>query len=179
MIIHNPENISLGSDIWIFAYSVLTAGPRKEASHVFGASQKVHNQSTRSGGASLVIGNEVQIGLYNVLNATAGLSIGDRVTLSARVSIYSSTHIANDPDDPGRRVGANGMTKSIPVFSKARVISIGEGAWLGLNVSVVCASIGAHCFVKSGSIVSKDQPMNSVVAGQPAVVLGERYSVND
>lgn len=50
-------------------------------------------------------------------------------------------------------------------------ITIGEDCWLGGSV-VVCpgVTIGNRCIVAAGSVVTKDVPDDSLVAGVPAVV---------
>ncbi len=50
-------------------------------------------------------------------------------------------------------------------------ITIGEDCWLGGNV-VVCpgVTIGNRCIIAAGSVVTKDIPDDSLVAGVPAVV---------
>jgi len=156
VIFHNPANIEIGDNVWIFAHSVLTAPFSDPA-------------AKRSGGKNepprklLTIGDEVQVGLFSILNGTGGLEIGNCVTLSARVTIYSATHLPRDPDNPGQRVGANGMVKSRPVFSREEPVVIGAGAWLGLGVNLICASVGENAFVKAGATVTRDVAPNCEV----------------
>ncbi len=147
VIFQYPEQIEMGNNVWIMPYSVLTA-PAPEADK---------SVDGRSGGV-LRIGNEVQVGAYNLINGTGGLSIGNCVTLSARVSIYSATHLPRNPDDPTQEVGSNGMVRHLPVFSKQGPISIGDGAWLGLHTAVICCNVGAQGFVTSGTILARDLP---------------------
>ena len=180
VILQNPENIIIGDDVWIFSHSVLTApGPHEDRlsgnKRVIARDDPTRGHDDERTAPHLRIGNEVQVGLYNVLNGIGGLEIGDCVTLSARVSIYSATHMAHNPDDPSMRVGANGMVRSRPVFSMKRPLRIGDGAWLGLGVSVICASVGDDAFVHSGSLVAHDVAANTIVSGSPAVYVRERF----
>ena len=150
VIFHNPGQIEIGDNVWIMAYSVLTA-PAGDPTGL-NECKNISDNSHRV----LKIGDEVQVGLYNVINATGGLTICDCVTLSARVSIYSATHLPRNPDDFAAQVGCNGMVRRYPVFSKQRSITIGEGAWLGLHSVVICCDVGAHAFVTSGTILARD-----------------------
>jgi acetyltransferase-like isoleucine patch superfamily enzyme len=180
VIFQNPENIFIGDDVWIFSHSVLTAPNSRDVElndnkHVMQVASDEADASVHC----LRIGNEVQIGLYSVLNGVGGLEIGDCVTLSANVAIYSATHVAYSPADRMARVGANGMVRSLPVFSKQRAIRIGDGVWLGLSVCVICAEIGRDAFIHSGAVVASDVAPNTVAAGNPVVSLRKRYVVAD
>lgn len=157
---HNPGQIEIGTNVWIMAYSVLTAPAAGQAED-----DARKNISGTSGGL-LKIGDEVQVGLYNVLNANGGLTIGDCATLSARVTIYSATHLPRDPEDPAQKVGCNGMVRRRPVHSMQRPVTIGEGAWLGLNTTVICADVGADAFVKTGALVTRDLPAGQELDAQ-------------
>jgi acetyltransferase-like isoleucine patch superfamily enzyme len=176
VIFQNLENIEIGDDVWIFSHSVLTApGPEENRPSDNKRIIQATGDSVSEPAARLRIGNEVQVGLYNVLNGIGGLEIGNCATLSARVSVYSATHLAYNPNDRAMRVGANGMVRSRPVFSKKRSIRIGDGAWLGLGVSVICASVGDDAFVHSGALVLDDVAANTIASGQPAAPLRERH----
>ena len=147
VIFNYPEQMEFGEDVWIMPYSILVApAPTSKSKH------------SKTQTLGLKIGNQVQIGAFNLINATGGMSIGNYVTFSARVSIYSATHLPQDPEDLTKHVGSNGMIKDLPVFSESKELYIGDGAWLGLHSAVICADIGEHSFVTSGCIVSKDLP---------------------
>jgi len=157
VIFHNPENIIIGNNVWIHSYSIITA-PSNDQNNI--ASNKTMIGEDHKN--IVEIGDEVQIGLFNVINGIGGLSIGNCVTLSAYVSIYSATHLPNNPNDYSMKVGNNGMVSSRPVFSKQSNIIIGQGAWLGLGVMLICASIGNDSFIKSATIVTKNIKENAV-----------------
>ena len=152
VIFHYPEQIEIGNNVWIMSYSVLTAPAPGQA-----ASDSDRGVVGHSGGI-LRIGDEVQVGAYNVLNGTGGLSIGDCVTLSARVSIYSATHLPFNAKNLSEKVGCNCMDRRLPVFSKQKPVCIGYGAWLGLHTAVICCDVGEHAFVTSGTILAHDLP---------------------
>ena len=60
------------------------------------------------------------------------------------------------------------MNQPVKVLRKVR---IGEGSWLGENVSVCGASIGKHCVIGANSVVTKDIPDYCVAVGSPAKVV--------
>ena len=150
VIFHHPEHIEIGNNVWIMPYSIITAYPEIQkiykGNKIFKKIKKV----------TVKIGNQVQIGSFNIINGAGGVEIEDYVTLSARVSIYSATHLPRNPNDKKMKVGCNGMIKELPVFSKKSKVLIGNGAWLGLNTVVLCCSIGSHAFVSSGSVLKDD-----------------------
>jgi acetyltransferase-like isoleucine patch superfamily enzyme len=157
VIFQFPEQIEIGNDVWIMPYAVLTAPAPGQA--VSDAAKGVEGAS----GGLLRIGDEVQVGAYNLLNGTGGLTIGDCVTLSARVSIYSATHLPRNPDDSTMEVGCNGMVRRLPMFSKQGPVTIGHGAWLGLHTAVICCDVGAQGFVTSGTILTRDLPAGTQI----------------
>lgn len=162
VVFHYPEQIAIGDNVWIMPYAVLTAPAPGQAASDAGTSRR-----------RLKIGNEVQIGAFNVLNGTGGLEIGDCATLSARVSVYSATHLPRNPDDPAQEVGCNVMVRSLPVHAKAGLVSIGEGAWLGLHTAVICCNIGRHGFVTSGTVLTRD--LGDGLQARPDGSLRPRY----
>ena len=59
-------------------------------------------------------------------------------------------------------------------YEKALPITIEDNCWLGGNVSIMPGvTIGTGCVIAAGSIVTKDMPKNSLVAGVPARVKKE------
>ncbi len=56
---------------------------------------------------------------------------------------------------------------------------IGKGVTVGMNATVMGrVHIGDFCLIGAGSVVTKDVPPNSIVAGNPARVLRERGELN-
>lgn len=57
-------------------------------------------------------------------------------------------------------------------------IVIGDDAWIGANVTILpgCTRIGVGAVVGAGSVVTKDVPDFTIVAGNPAKTIGDRLS---
>ena len=56
-------------------------------------------------------------------------------------------------------------------------VTVGEGSWLGENVSVIGASVGRNSVIGANSVVIKDIPDYCVAVGAPAVVIKHYDSV--
>jgi maltose O-acetyltransferase len=109
--------------------------------------------------ARLQIGRDCSIDAECMLELSARLQIGDRVTLEPGVMILTSTH---ELDFPQHRAG-----KII-----ASPVSIGDGAWLrARSIVLPGVKIGAGAVVEVGSVVNKDVEANTRVGGSPAVKL--------
>ena len=51
-------------------------------------------------------------------------------------------------------------------------VVIGDDVWIGANAVILPGvTIGRHCVVAAGAVVTKDVPDNTVVAGVPAKVI--------
>lgn len=177
VIIQNPESIEIGSDVWILPYSILTGRGREP----IGQNRVIRARARRddgSGQSSLIlkIGNQTSIGAYNIIHGYGGLSIGNRVTTSARVSIYSFSHAPSDPDNPSTVTYANSMVDDAPVACIVSPIIVEDGVWLGLGTSVFAGRIEENTFVAAHSLVAGDLARNSYAAGNPAKRLKERFA---
>ena len=54
-------------------------------------------------------------------------------------------------------------------------VTIGDFVWCGLNVTILPGvNIGDRVIVGAGSVVTKSIPAGSIVAGNPAKIIGRR-----
>ena len=107
-------------------------------------------------GASLTIGNWVLINQGVSVVALDSIHIGDHTLISDNVTIYDSMHHCIVP-------GEDTLTAPVVI---GRNCFIGNGAIVMPGVS-----IGDNVVVGARSVVTKDIPANSIVAGAPAKVL--------
>ena len=112
-------------------------------------------------------GHETSIGNYTAINRNcyldgrAGLRIGNRVSISPEVFILSLTH-----DVQSRKFLAVGSE-----------VKIEDYVWIGARAMIMPGvTLGTGSVVGAGSVVTKSIPPYTIVAGVPAVKIGERSS---
>jgi maltose O-acetyltransferase len=115
-------------------------------------------------------GRHVTLGDRCVINTGTsifGADIGADVMLGPEVLILCRNHSFDDLDRP-MRAQDDGPVE-LPV--------IGAGAWVGARVIVLPGRrIGENAIVGAGAVVSRDVEPYSIVAGNPATVIGSRLS---
>jgi len=121
--------------------------------------------TVNNGVGKVQIGNKTRIGIGSVL--IGPVSIGDDVRLAQNVVITALNHNYQNIAMPISEQGV-----------KAEQIYIGDETWIGAN-SVILPGvfIGKHCVVAAGSIVTRNVPSYSLVAGNPARII-KQYSPN-
>ena len=61
---------------------------------------------------------------------------------------------------------------------KTAIVTIGDDSWIGANAVITSGvTLGKHVVVAAGSVVTKDVPDYSIVAGNPARIL-KQYNSN-
>lgn len=124
-------------------------------------------------GASVKIGARVFVGASNLVCARE-IEIGDDVLISWGCTIVD--HNSHSLAWPGRARDVENWFLGAKDWSavKAAPIKIGSKAWLGFNVSVLKGvTIGEGAVVGACSVVTRDVPPYTVVAGNPAKVIRE------
>ncbi|VXC55325.1 conserved hypothetical protein [Sphingomonas sp. 8AM] len=115
----------------------------------------------RINGFGLRIGNRVFINRSCYFDLSAPISLGDNVVVGHHTQFVTADH---DDGGPERRAG--------PV--KRQSIVVEDGAWIGCRCVILPGvTIGHGSIVAAGSIVRKDVPPNTKVAGVPAVPKGQ------
>lgn len=109
----------------------------------------------------LKIGSNVYVGRYAHIVSVHSVVICDNVLIADKVYISDNLHEFSRIDMP---------IKDQPVLFK-NTVTIHEGAWLGENVCIIGASVGKNSVVAANSVVTKDVPDYTVVAGTPARII--------
>lgn len=112
----------------------------------------------------LIFGDNVSIHPLCYIDATGGISIGDDVSIAHAVTIMSTSHTFQSLEEPIRDQDA---TSALTIIE--------NDCWVGAQ-SVILAGVrvGAGSVVAANSVVTRDVPPHSVVAGSPAKVVKSR-----
>jgi acetyltransferase-like isoleucine patch superfamily enzyme len=157
-ILVNPWIHKKGKGVIIRSRTRLDVFPFNE--FTVGSNSIIEDFSTINNGLGAVkIGSHVTIGLSNVI--IGPVTIGDHVILAQNIVVSGLNHGYQNIE--------------IPIYRQkctTAEINIGEESWIGANAVITAGvRIGKHAVVAAGSIVTKDVPAYSVVAGNPAKVI--------
>jgi acetyltransferase-like isoleucine patch superfamily enzyme len=110
------------------------------------------------GPQSVYLDDEVSINPFVHIWGNGEVRVGRRTIISSHVAITSLTH---DPDAP---------VLSDTLLAKPVIIE--HDAWVGAHAIILPGvRIGAHAVVAAGSLVRKDVPPYTIVAGVPAAAI--------
>lgn len=116
----------------------------------------VPTELTAQAGAQIKIGNSTMINYGCIINASKSVKVGDRCQLGYYVVILDSAMHRLEME-----------LRHAPPESKAVIIE--DDVWIGTRAIILPGvRIGKGSVVASGSIVTKDVPPFTVVAGVPA-----------
>lgn len=106
------------------------------------------------------IGDGTWIGPFCLIDGSGGLTIGRSCDISSGVHIY--THSTS------RR-----CTSDRAVETDRASVEIGDCTFLGANAVVLMGvTIGSHCVVGAGAVVTRNLPDYSCALGVPARIVG-------
>ena len=114
-------------------------------------------------GQNVNVGNNVKIGDFCKIQNN--VSIYEGVTLEDYVFCGPSMVFTNilDPRCKYPQVGSQYYLKTL----------VKEGASIGANATIVCGiTLGKHCMIGAGAVVTKDVPDFALIAGVPGKIIG-------
>jgi len=114
-------------------------------------------------GQNINVANNVHIGDYCKIQNN--VSIYEGVTLEDYVFCGPSMVFTNilDPRCKYPQVGAEYYVKTL----------VKEGVSIGANATIVCGhTLGRHCMIGAGTVVTKDVPDFALVVGNPGRIIG-------
>lgn len=123
----------------------------------------VHGNFTAVVPRNIVIGKNVAINHGVFLLGQTRIAIGDNVVLSARAMLI----------DGGLGIDTARPTVDLP--HEGEPITIEDGAWIGAGSIILAGvTVGRDSIVGAGSVVTRNVPPGTIVAGNPARPLRRR-----
>jgi len=133
----------------------------------------------------ITLGNGVFVGRGTIIYCKNGnITLGERVSISSSCTLFSSNELNIGA---GTLIGAYSyllsggeydINSDMPFIDQDGMqtngpLSVGKNCWLATRVTVLDAagSIGDHCVVGAGAVVTKPLPHHSVSTGIPARVV--------
>lgn len=108
-----------------------------------------------------VIGKNCKISSHSFI--CEGVQIKDNVFIGHNVSFIN--------DKYPRAVNPDGSIKNDKDWKVVKIV-VEKGASIGTSAAILCGvSIGENSIVGAGSVVTKDIPSNTIVAGNPAKII--------
>lgn len=114
----------------------------------------------RLGGGRLILEDNAQINAHCFLLNIDTIKIGKNSTLAYQTTVLTSAN----PNYPYNKLSELYPPMHAPVV-------IGDDVWVGARAVILPGvTIGNNVVIAAGSVVTKDIPDNSLVAGVPAVI---------
>ena len=111
-----------------------------------------------AGGDEIRVGRNVFVNQNCTFYDLGGLEIGDDVMIGPNVSLITAGH----PVEPSQRRNA----------TIGKPIVIEKNVWIAAGATVIGGvTVGENSVVAAGSVVTRDVPPNTLVAGNPASVI--------
>lgn len=137
----------------------------------FGNNVSIHNNTIidctggiRSIGEGLIIGDNVGISPNCFIQVRGTVKIGNNVLFGPGVKLFSESHNFENPD---KFINEQGETRKGVIIEK--------GVWVGSDVTILDGvTIGDNAVIAAKSLINRDVPPFSIVAGIPAKVIKYR-----
>lgn len=118
----------------------------------------------------IIIGNNVMLTDYIQISAINKVVLGDNLLVGQNVYISDNSHGNADETAIGIAPIKRSLTSKGPVI-------IGKNVWIGRGAVILSGvTVGDNAIVGANSVVTRDVPANSVVAGSPAKII--KYLAN-
>jgi len=122
-----------------------------------------HGCVIRTCTGTIRMGNQTRVGYGCIMHGLGGITIGDHVLLSPRVSIYAQNHgIKRDALIAEQEQSALG-------------VAIEDDVWVGANAIILDGvTIRQGAVIGAGAVVTRNVPPYEIWTGNPARRIGKR-----
>ncbi|MCF8297954.1 MAG: hypothetical protein K9J13_10455 [Saprospiraceae bacterium] len=181
--VYLSPDIKIGTNCQVRDYATL--GPKVILANniIIGSYAKINNISigdnshietgvicTGYGEGKIEIGRESYIGVYNILDWSSKISIGNYVHIAGpSTGIWTHSSV-------GQAITGLSLRNKDPKYRPTAQISIQDNVYIGGNCTIYPGiTIGHHSIVTPNSVVTKDIKPYSMVGGVPAKFIKNIY----
>jgi acetyltransferase-like isoleucine patch superfamily enzyme len=127
-------------------------------------------------GGQISIGEWCYVGENTRIWSASTVKIGNRVLISHGVNIHDTNSHSLNPIDRHEHfvaISTVGHPEIVPNLESAPIV-IEDDVWIGCNSIVLKGvTLGEGSIIAAGSVVTKDVPKHTIVAGNPARIIRE------
>lgn len=176
----NPKDIMLGSNVWVDKNVIIIAGPPNLENRKILIKDTKEVNKVELG--KVIIGNNCHIAPNVVLQGHGGIWIGKDSGVASGVKVYTlSHHYRNLESKSDAHIYK--FTPCVPLgeqFLIAAPVILKKNNAIGLNTVILPgAVINENSWVGVSSTVSGEVPPNTIVSGNPAIVIKEKSNTID
>ncbi|MEW5846118.1 MAG: acyltransferase [Bacteroidota bacterium] len=121
----------------------------------------------------IIIGRNTSIRDFVSIRCVNEIIIGDNVIFSFNIVVSDNNNHPVHPDDRIHMINSGWSTELWSLkFSENAPVNIGDNVWIGQNSFILKGvHIGNNSIVAAATVVTKDVPSNSIVAGNPGRIV--------
>lgn len=167
-----------GSDLKVRFTSHCTSKNRNDI--IIGNHCEIKGRLTSFEGGKIQIGDNCFMNFSSLIGAMDSVTIGDNVIIATNVRIFDNN---NHPTSPAMRekMSQGDFYGDLWTwrYAEHKPVVIGDNVWIGEYSTILKGvTIGKGSIVASHSVVTKDVPEYTIVAGNPAKVVKKLESVD-
>ncbi len=168
------KNSVLGKNIIFYGSGSTCINLSKQKSNItIGDNSFIAGSICSQSNGRISIGHHFYLGANSLIGAVNNITIGDCVIISNDVKVYDNN---NHPTSPAARINMslNGWSNDNWQWkhSSSAPVVIEDNVWIGQYSTILKGvTIGKGSIVATRTVVTKDVPPYSIVAGNPAKVV--------
>ena len=169
----NPKFIEIHDNCWIDRDVIILAG--KDSSDR--PRRLVNNDNYLLEKGLVHVGKKVHIGPFSIISGIGGVFISDECGFASGVKVYSfSNHYRSDEFPSNLQFHFGPLVDYKRQYMLEGPVFLGENVGVALNATILPGvSIGKYSFVAINSVVMSSFEENSLIAGNPATRVRERF----